>query len=188
MDTRHEAGDGDDDEGGREDGGRVERVDGLVGRTGLGLRAALGGDSDDDGRGTAAAELGDGEPLLKDHGPGLSKQLVGVRNRLKEYLAEQAAAGKKLAMTSTARGTYPTMRSTIAFGNNVWRKYHNYGVPVCTEETDPRSMHAVLLYLRTIMLHASLFPSSGPRMLQKKNEPRNSEGSEGGGVRLRIWS
>ena len=65
-------------EGGREDGGRVERVDGLVGRTGLGLRAALGGDSDDDGRGTAAAELGDGEPLLKDHGPSLSKQLVCV--------------------------------------------------------------------------------------------------------------
>jgi hypothetical protein len=40
----------------------------------------------------------------------------GVRNRLKEYIAEQAAAGKKLAMTSTARGTYPKMRSTIAFG------------------------------------------------------------------------
>ena len=30
VDTRHEAGDGDDDEGGREDGGRVEGVDGHV--------------------------------------------------------------------------------------------------------------------------------------------------------------
>ena len=56
------------------------------------------------------AALGDEEPMLSPHGYDLSQQLVGVRRRLRTFLAEQAAAGKTVSMQNTANGQHPTMR------------------------------------------------------------------------------
>jgi len=36
----------------------------------------------------------DDQPLLRPHGPSLSRQLVYVRRRLRDFLAQQAKKGK----------------------------------------------------------------------------------------------
>ena len=62
------------------------------------------------------AARGDDEPMLSPHGYDLSRALVVVRRRLREFLAEQAASGKSVPMQKTPQGEHPTMRWTIKFG------------------------------------------------------------------------
>ncbi len=60
--------------------------------------------------------FGDG-PLLVPHSADLSRQLVQVRRRLREFLEERKGAGKGVPMeVNPAGGVYPTMRFAIAFG------------------------------------------------------------------------
>lgn len=55
-------------------------------------------------------------PITSMHGPGLTKGLIDVRRRLREFLAAQAEAGRGVPMQQTAAGAHPTMRWTIRFG------------------------------------------------------------------------
>ena len=73
-------------------------------------------EEDEDG-----AEAGEEEvvvaPLLDAHGPDLAFALRYLRRRLKQYLGEQAASRKTVALVRGARGLYPSMQWTIQFGN-----------------------------------------------------------------------
>ena len=59
---------------------------------------------------------GDEEPMVSPHGYNLSIALKDVRRRLREFAAEQAAAGRSVPMQKTVHGEHPTMRWTIKFG------------------------------------------------------------------------
>jgi hypothetical protein len=54
--------------------------------------------------------------MLSPHGYDLSKAPIDVRRRLREFIAEQAEAGKSVPMQQTPNGAHPTMRWTIKFG------------------------------------------------------------------------
>ena len=71
--------------------------------------------ADEEDEGEAGEEVGV-RPLLDAHGPGLSFALRYLRRRLKQYLCEQAASGKTVALVRGARGLYPSMQWTIQFG------------------------------------------------------------------------
>ena len=114
CDNQGRAGGGRDEEGVTTGGGFIHAADWPQPSGGVSLRAVLGGDEIDNG--AADTAIGDQEPIVHPHGPSLSRSLVYVRNRLKEFLAEQAQAGVKVPMMQTPRGEYPTMRWTISFG------------------------------------------------------------------------
>ena len=78
------------------------------------LARALQEGSDDEEE--EEAQRADDEPLLSPHGYDLSKALRYVRRRLRDYLAEEAEAGRSVKMQRTANGLHPTMRWTIQFG------------------------------------------------------------------------
>jgi hypothetical protein len=59
----------------------------------------------------------DDQPLLRPHGPSLSRQLVNVRRRLRDFLAQQAKKGKDVAMyrwefLAPSRGGAPLLGET----------------------------------------------------------------------------
>ena len=54
--------------------------------------------------------------MLSQHSATLSRQLVIVRRRLREYLAELAEDSLSVPMQRTSRGLHPTMRWTVQFG------------------------------------------------------------------------
>jgi hypothetical protein len=85
----------------------------VAGRLTNALADALADEEDD---GDAGEEEVVAAPLLDEHGPNLSDALRYVRRRLKQYLDEQAASGKTVALVRGARGLYPTMQWTIQFG------------------------------------------------------------------------
>lgn len=72
--------------------------------------------ADEEDEGEAGEEEVGVRPLLNAHGPGLSYALRYLRRRLKQYLREQAASGKTVALVRGARGLYPSMQWTIQFG------------------------------------------------------------------------
>jgi hypothetical protein len=84
-------------------------------RTGVVQHSALADalEEDDD---EVEAQRADEQPLLSAHGYDLSKALIDVRRRLREFLAEQAASDKSVPMQTTHLGSHPTIRWTIKFG------------------------------------------------------------------------
>ena len=58
----------------------------------------------------------DDAPMLSQHSATLSRQLVIVRRRLREYLADLAEDSLSVPMQRTSRGLHPTMRWTVEFG------------------------------------------------------------------------
>ena len=85
----------------------------MAGRLTNALADAL---ADEEDEGEAGEEEVVVRPLLNAHGPGLSYALRYLRRRLKQYLREQAASGKTVALVRGARGLYPSMLWTIQFG------------------------------------------------------------------------
>ena len=66
--------------------------------------------------GAAAAAGTPPAPLLSPHGHSLSKQLRFLRRRLREYVAEQTAAGGFVTMYDAGGGMqYPTEQWTVHF-------------------------------------------------------------------------
>ena len=86
CDNQGRAGGGRDEEAVATGGNIILAADWPQPSGGVSLRAVLGGDEMDNG--AADTAIGDQEPILHPHGPSLSRQLVVVRNRLKEFLME----------------------------------------------------------------------------------------------------
>ena len=62
--------------------------------------------------------------MLSQHSATLSRQLVLVRRRLREYLAELAEDSLSVPMQRISRGLHPTMRWTVEFAAGIRASSH----------------------------------------------------------------
>ena len=74
-------------------------------RTGVVQHSALA-DALEEDEDEVEAQRADEQPLLSAHGYDLSKALIDVRRRLREFLAEQAASDKSVPMQTTQLGSH----------------------------------------------------------------------------------